>query len=205
MKIKLSLIILIILQFSCKDKTEKQLETWNNRVQEVKAETKRTNEFDFGKFQISKGQVGAIKVGMNINDAEKLLNHLTKKEAEAYDFGFDGGGKAYLYSLGNEIVLGLIPKMDSEEILAIVAISENLKTTNGLNPKSTVAQIQKTYPTLKINQNLMMDWEFIEDQKDNWYFVFMTDETNQIGEYNDLETSSTPKRTDIKSDWITIK
>jgi hypothetical protein len=205
MKIKWSLIILIILQFSCKDKTEKQIATWNNRVQEVKAETKRTNEFDFGKFQISKGQIGDIKVGMNINDAEKLLNQFTKKEAEAYDFGFDGGGKAYLYSLRNELVLGLIPKMDSEEILAIVAISKNLKTTNRLSPKSTITEIQKKYPALKINQNLMMDWEFTEDQKNNWDFVFMTNENNQIGEYNDLETSSKPKRTDIKSDWITIK
>lgn len=205
MKLKWSLIILILLQFSCKDKTEKQIETSTNKVQEVKAQTKPTTKFDFGKFQISKGQIGDIKVGMNINDAEKLLKQFTKKEAEAYDFGFDGGGKAYLYSLENEYILGLIPKMDSDEILAIVAISENLKTTNGLSPKSTIAAIQAKYPTLEIKQNLMMDWEFIQDQKNNWDFVFMTDETNQIGEHNDKEAPSNPKRTDIKSDWISIK
>jgi hypothetical protein len=205
MKIKLSLLILIILQFSCKDNTEKQAETWNKRVQEVKSEVKKSKNFDFEKFGISKGQVGEIKIGMTINDAEKILKQLTKKEVEAYDFGFDGGGKAYLYSLGNEFVIGLVPQMDSEKIIAIIALSKNLKTTNGLNPKSTVAEIQTKYPDIKIKQNLMMEWESIKDDKHNWEFVFMTNENNQIGEYNDMDIPVKPTRTEIKADWITIK
>lgn len=205
MKIKLSLLILIILQFACKDNTEKQAETWNKRVQEVKSEVKKSNNFDFEKLEISKGQVGEIKVGMNLNDAEKFLKQLTKKEVEAYDFGFDGGGKAYLYSLGNEFVIGLVPQIDSEKIIAIIALSKNLKTINGLNPKSAVAEIQVKYPNIKIKQNLMMEWESIKDDKNNWEFVFMTNENNQIGEYNDVEAPVKPKRTEIKSDWITIK
>lgn len=205
MKIKLSLLIFIILQFACKDNTEKQAETWNKRVQEVKSEVKKSNNFDFEKLEISKGQVGEIKVGMNLNDAEKFLKQLTKKEVEAYDFGFDGGGKAYLYSLGNEFVIGLVPQIDSEKIIAIIALSKNLKTINGLNPKSAVAEIQAKYPNIKIKQNLMMEWESIKDDKNNWEFVFMTNENNQIGEYNDVEAPVKPKRTEIKSDWITIK
>ncbi|TPG41542.1 hypothetical protein [Flavobacterium pectinovorum] len=205
MKIKLSLLILIILQFSCKDNTEKQAETWNKRVQEVKSEVKKSKNFDFEKLEISKGQIGEIKVGMTINDAEKILKQLTKKEVEAYDFGFDGGGKAYLYSLGNEFVIGLVPQMDSKKIIAIIALSKNLKTTNGLNPKSTVAEIQTKYPDIKIKQNLMMEWESIKDKKNNWEFVFMTNENNQIGEYNDVDIPVKPTRTEIKADWITIK
>jgi len=205
MKIKISLLILIILQFSCKDNTEKQAETWNKRVQEVKSEVKKSNNFDFEKLEISKGQVGEIKVGMNLNDAEKFLKQLTKKEVEAYDFGFDGGGKAYLYSLGNEFIIGLVPQIDSEKIIAIIALSKNLKTINGLNPKSAVAEIQAKYPNIKIKQNLMMEWESIKDDKNNWEFVFMTNENNQIGEYNDVEAPVKPKRTEIKADWITIK
>lgn len=198
MKLKLSLLILVILHFSCKDKTEKQIENTNSKISKVELQLKETNRFDFEKFKILKGQVGEIKVGMDISEAEKSLKQLTKKEAEAYAFGFDGVGKAYLYSLDDEFIIGLIPKADSKEILAIVALSKNLKTSNGLNPKSTFSEIQKKYPTTKIGQNLMMDWQFIEDEKNNWDFVFMTVENEPIGEFNDSSI-------EIKSDWITIK
>ncbi|WPO77050.1 hypothetical protein [Flavobacterium sp. KACC 22761] len=202
---KLLFIILILFQFSCKDKAEKQAETWNKRIQEAKISTKAIPKFDFEKFQISNGKVGEIKIGMTISDAEKLLKSLTKKEETAYDFGYDGGGKAFLYSLKNEPVIALVPKRDSEEILAIIALSKNLKTENGLNPKSTVAEIQEKYPDIKVYIDLIMDWEFMTDKKSNLEFDFFTKESNRIGEYTDLEIPVKPVRTTIKADWITIK
>lgn len=205
MKLKSLLLFLIIIQLSCQEKNNKQVETLNNRIQKIETEKENTNEFEFEKFKISKGKIGAIKVGMSISDAEQFLNSLTKTEAEAYDFGFDGGGIAYLYSLENEFVIALIPKRNSEEILAIIALSEKLETKNGLHPKATVAEIQQKYPGIKINQNLMMEWEFINDKKNNMEFVFMTSQNKQIGEYQELEIPVAPKRTDVKADWITIK
>lgn len=59
---------------------------------------------------MSKGQLGEIKIGMNIREAEKLIANLTKSETEAYDSGFDGVGNASVYSLGNEPILALIQK-----------------------------------------------------------------------------------------------
>ncbi|MFT3920250.1 hypothetical protein [Cloacibacterium sp.] len=142
---------------------------------------------------------------MNIIDAEKEIFELTKKQAEAFDFGFDGGGKAYIYSLKNEPILALIPKRDSKEIFAIIALNKNLKTENGLNPKSKISEIQNKYPSIKINQDLMMDWEYIFDKKNNWDFVFMTNGKNRIGEYQKSEMSAKPKKAESKMDWITIK
>ena len=205
MKLKLTLIILTILQLSCKNDTEKQIKPSNIGTQKVESQKKITIGFDFEAFKISKGQIGEIKVGMNIYDAEKKLNGLTKKEAEAYDFGFDGGGKAYIYLLENEPVLALVPKMDSEEILVIIALSKNLKTNNGLNPKSKVKEVQQKYPNIEINQDLMMNWEDIYDENNDWIFVFMTDENNRIGDYKEIEMPTKPKRTETKMDWITIK
>lgn len=204
MKIKLTLLSLFILQLSCKNDTEKQVKTWNNQIQKVESKRKKNKDFDFKKFEISKGKIGEIKIGMNIKDAETKLNELIKKEVEAYDFGFDGGGKAYIYSFKNEPVLGLIPKRDSEEILVIIALSKNLKTNNGLNPKSKVIEIQERYPNIEINQNLMMGWEFMSDKKNNWEFVFITEDNNSIGEYKEIEVPTIPKRTETKMDWITI-
>ncbi|WP_269236830.1 hypothetical protein [Flavobacterium flavigenum] len=205
MKIKFTFLILIILQLSCKNNTDKQEDTWNNRIQEFESQKEKTKKFDFEEFEILKGQVGDIKIGMNIKDAEEKLNELTKKEAEAYDFGFDGGGKAYIYSLENEPILALIPKRDSEEILVIIALSKNLKTNNDLNPKSKVTEIQAKYPNIEINQDLMMGWEFMSDKKNNWDFVFMTEENSRIGEYKEIEVPTKPKRTETKMDWITVK
>ena len=204
MKLKLTLIILTILQLSCKNDTEKQIKPSNIGTQKVESQKKITIGFDFEAFKISKGQIGEI-VGINIYYAEKKLNGLTKKEAEAYDFGFDGGGKAYIYLLENEPVLALVPKMDSEEILVIIALSKNLKTNNGLNPKSKVKEVQQKYPNIEINQDLMMNWEDIYDENNDWIFVFMTDENNRIGDYKEIEMPTKPKRTETKMDWITIK
>lgn len=205
MKLKLLLLLLILLQFSCKDKTEKQAETWHNRVQEFKTQTAKNKKFDFDKFKISKGQLGEIKIGMKIAEAEKFLPQLTRSEILAYDYGYDGGGKAYLYSYKNEVILALIPKRDFDEILAIIAINKNLKTENGLNANATVSEIMEKYPDSKVNQDVMMDWEFMQDDKNNLQFIFETTENNQIGKYDELEIPSQPIRTNIKADWITVK
>jgi hypothetical protein len=51
----------------------------------------------------------------------------------------------------------------------------------------------------------MNSWEFFQDKKNDWDFIFMTDEKTQIGVYNELEVPSKPKRLTTKADWITIK
>lgn len=201
MKIKLVLLILILTQISCKNNNENQVVISNNQ----KKIEKVIKKFDFDNHIISKGQIGNIKVGMNIDQAEKSLIELTKKEVEAYDFGYDGGGKAFIYSFEDEPILALVPKRDSKEILVIIALSKNLKTNNGLNPKSNVKEIQKKYPTISINQDLMMSWEFMHEEKNNWDFVFTTEENNRIGEYKEIDVPSKPKETEINMDWITIK
>ena len=154
---------------------------------------------------MSKIHLREIKIGMNIKEAEKLIANLTKSETEAYDFGFDGGGNASVYSLENEPISALVPKRDSKEILAIITISQTLKTNNGLNPRSSVKEIIEKYPTMKIDHNLMMNWESMFDYVNNWKFVFITDENKRIGEYKENDVQSKPKAVDTKMDWIAIK
>lgn len=199
------LLVLVALQVACKNDTERQITSVELESLKVLSQKEKTRTFNFSNFKITKGKIGKIKVGMDIIDAEKLLNDLTKKTTQAHDFGFDGGGIAYIYSLRNEPILALIPKRDSQEILVIIALSKNLKTNNGLNPKSTVTEIQEKYPNIEINQNLMMSWEFMSDETNNWDFVFMTDENNSIGTYTEIEVPTQPVRIETKMDWITIK
>lgn len=77
--------------YSCNTSTEN---TKNETKTELETE-KPTTEFQFSEFTIMKGQLGAIKVGMTIQEAENQFNGLIKKEDEAVNFGFGGGSPAY--------------------------------------------------------------------------------------------------------------
>ncbi|SHF40187.1 hypothetical protein [Pedobacter caeni] len=161
-------------------------------------------QFRYADFKIKRGQLGKIKIGMTVREAEQKFSGLTRKTDEAGNFGFDGGGPAYLYYSGKKVVLGLIPKMDTDTIMCIIAADKRLYTTNRLNPNSSVKDLLKKYPRMKVYWDEMNGWEFFQDHKNNWNFVFMTDEKSRIGSYPDLNVPSRPERTTAKTDWITI-
>lgn len=193
-----------LLLFGCNSTTK----TENNKNQSdltTEKETEQTIQFDFDKFKILKGQLGAIKIGMTIAEAEMQFSGLTKKTDEATNFGFGGGSSAYLYYSGDELIFGLIPKLDTDTLFFIIAANKKLQTTNGLNPKATVSELIQKYPDLTVEQDLMNSWEFYQDETNGWDFIFMTDEKTQIGEYPELEVPSKPKRLTTKTDWITIR
>jgi hypothetical protein len=185
----------VILIISCN-----QTEETNNREL-----NKKTIDFDISKLKIKKGHIGNITVGMTVTEAEKHLNGLIKKESLSTDFGFGGGGPAYLYYLDNQLILSIIPKLGNDTIHAIIAIHKNLKTYNGLSPKTSVENILITYPNHQVEKDLMNDWEFMKDTQNNWTFVFFTNENNEIGKYIDITLPSKPYNILIESDWITIE
>jgi hypothetical protein len=160
--------------------------------------------FDYKEFEIRNGELGEIKVGMTISEAEQKFEGLRKEVGQATSFGYGGGSPAYLYYDQNNVVFGLIPTLNTDTILFIIAASPNLTTTNELNPNSTVKLISEKYSKIKVNQDLMNGWEYISDTTNNWNFVFMTEEKT-VGNYPELEVPSDLKNMDIKVDWITIK
>jgi len=85
---------------------------------------------------------------MTIEEAENQFSGLSRKEDEAVNFGFGGGSPAYLYYSGEELIFGLIPKLDSDTLLFIIVAHKNLKTQNGLNPNSSVEEILKIHPKM---------------------------------------------------------
>ena len=94
MKQKIYMLFVIFTLYSCNNKSEKKSTEIDDQIlKDVNSEI-QNEQFDFSKFQILKGQLGEIKIGMTIKEADKFLKKLNKQEAEAFDFGFDGGGKA---------------------------------------------------------------------------------------------------------------
>lgn len=169
------------------------------------AQNATQQNFRFDEFKIDKERIGSIKLGMTVPEAEEFLFGFRKEESEATLFGFGGGSPAYLYYWEDEIVLGLIPALDTDTLLYLVAAHPQIKTTNGLNPNSSVSELLKKYPHLTVMKDLMNQWEFFQDKNKGWDFIFMTEKETEIGEYQDLYHPAVPKRLNTKSDWITIR
>lgn len=190
--------------FGCNSTTK----TENNGTEKdltIEKKSEQSVDLDFDKFKIQKGQLGEIKIGMTITEAEMQFTGLTKKTDEAINFGFGGGSPPYLYYQGDELIFVLIPKLETDTLLFIIAAHKKLQTTNGLNPNSTVNELIQKYPDLTVQQDLMNSWEFFQDQTNNWDFIFITDEKTEIGEYPELEVPSKPIRLTTKTDWIIIR
>lgn len=201
---QLLILLFGLLLFGC-NSTPKTENTEVNTELTIEKKRNTTLYFDFDKFKILKGQLGEIKIGMTIQEAERQFTGLTKKVDKATNLGFGGGSPAYLYYLGDELIFGLIPKLETDTLLFIIAAHKKLQTTNGLNPNSTVGELIQKYPDLKVQQDLMNSWEFFQDETNGWDFIFITDEKTEIGEYPELEVPSKPKRLMTKTDWITIR
>jgi len=167
---------------------------------------KMDREFHFEDYEISKGRLGKIKLGTTIQSNTSGIHQMDVKQVPGYTFGYDGGGMAYLYSFKGEPVFALLPAFETDSIIAIVAIHEKLKGPKGIHPKMSVKQLQKHYPGSAILFNLMMEWEEMIDAKNNFSFVFMTENADRIGNYTlPGKTASVPLRNlDCKSEWITI-
>ena len=67
-----------------------------------------------------------------------------------------------------------------------------------------MSEIQSKYPNIEIHLDEMMDWEGMSDEKNNWGFIFMTEENNRIGKYKDIYMPTVPIRTETKMNWILI-
>ncbi len=182
---------------------EREVSSLRDVIQELEKELESSVYFD--QFKISKGQLGNIKVGMTIREAEQQFSGLIKKEDYETDLGVGGGGVQYLYYSDNELMFALIPELDTDKIIFIIAAHKKMQTTNGLNPKSTVSELIQKYPDMKVAQDNVGGGEYYRDERNGWEFVFRTNENTLIGEYPEFDSSSEPIRLNAKSDWILIR
>ncbi|MDV6169918.1 hypothetical protein R1T16_15885 [Flavobacterium sp. DG1-102-2] len=191
---------------SCaKEKETKEQEAAETTEQKKAQETKEEKAYDFSKFAIGKAKLGPVKIGMTIAKAETYLTDFTQQDAEALDFGFDGGGKAFIYNYKGKPVLALVPALNSDVIIGIAAIDKNLQTFLYTHPKMAIKDMLPVYPNVKVQLNQMMEWEEIFDDVNGWNYVFMTNDKNRVGAYKNESEATLPARLTAQSDWITIR
>lgn len=192
---------------------EKNTDTTDNQVTVADSISQETTEASVTiddaitkKFPIGKGKLGPIAIGMTMAKANSLLTDFEKQKAEGWDFGYDGGGEAWIYNKNGKQIFALVPGRDDDVIIAIIAIDKELKTAKGIRPGMTVKELVSFYPNEKIYFDEMMGWEYMYDDVNGWEMVFQTSENNTIGEYpnGNIEKPVFPKRMDVKSDWIDI-
>lgn len=166
--------------------------------------TANPDSLDYSKYQITKEGLGPVQLGKSFTETDALLKDFIKDEVLAYDFGFDGGGKAWVYKYKNNAIFGIIPARDSDTIIGIAAIDHKLRSANGVHPKMTVKELLALYPKLKASQNLLMGWESIIDTDNNRKFIFITSDNNRIADFSEPGESVAPKQVDVHCNWITI-
>jgi hypothetical protein len=194
---EISSILLFLIMASCALKSK-------NSSDKKPTPFKFSTELNFEDFIVTKGKLGDIKVGMKISTIQNLLSKFEERELEAYDFGFDGGGIAKMYFYQKEPIFALVPAYETDLIIAIVGLHENLIFKSKVRIGMTVKKVLNHYPNGIIEKNLMMGWEEIYDLENDFILVFKTDENNQIGKYKDFDTPSKPINLKPKLTWITI-
>ncbi len=159
----------------------------------------------FPSWTIEKKSIGPISIGMDIKTTDSILSAFKKQNALAEDFGFSGGSPAYIYSFENEPVIAIVQTLYHKKVYAIIAMSDQLKSENGIHPKITVEDLLKIYPKMKFSLDPMNGWESAEDPINQWDFIFNTNSKNRIGTYLNPDLPSIPKRFTAKSIWIAVR
>lgn len=199
MTLKITSIFIVLTLLACTGKTKNKISEQDKII-----DSKLNAELNFNDYKVSKGQIGEIKLGLKISSLMNTLSNFTSKQLEAHDFGFDGGGNAFLYSYKNEPVFALVPAYETDSIIAIIGLHKNLLFKSGVQVGMSVKEILKFYPNCEVDLNLMTDWEEIYDDKNDFILVFKTDEENRIGKYIEIDESSKPVNLKPKMTWITI-
>lgn len=180
-------------------------EDFENYLKYLELEAEKKTAFSFLDYPISKGRVGNIKLGTAISSYDQQLNSLKKRETEAYQFGYDGGGVAQVYFYKDEAVFVLIPALETDSIIAIIVMNENFQTISRVRAGMKAQEVSSLYPRAKIQLNELMDWEEMYDLENDFTLVFKTTNNDRIGVYAEDEQETSPVNLAPKLEWITIR
>ena len=177
----------------------------NTKSEAEEQKTKKQNDLDYSKFTIGKKHIGNIKIGMTLKETSEFTDKLKEVQTEAYKYGFGGGSSAYEYYYNDELLFAILPKLYSDTILFLIGISSNLKTENGLNPKSSIVEMSEVYNNVWVHQDLMSGGENFYDTINNWTFHFETDKKNQLGTYPEYDKPSLVSNQNGNSTWVVVR
>ena len=116
--------------------------------------------------------LGDLKLGKTLDqlNLENWIN-FDRDQVDAGFFGFDGGGKARLYSYKSEPIIAILKK-ENKKIKAIIAIHPDIKTNESISVQSSLNEIKAAYPNGKLKDDQMNKWSIYEIPAKKWQFIF---------------------------------
>lgn len=155
-------------------------------------------------WQIQKGALGPLKLGSRISDYKKFLNGLDSLPVDAYLYKYGGGGVAYEYSYNKNQLFVLMPAIDTDSIIAIMALHPDFKTRYGTYPGNTAAQIFNRHKKLPVILDLLSGGEAMIDKVNRMNYIFDTPDDTPIAEYPNIDNPGVLKRSNVRCNWIVI-
>lgn len=166
---------------------------------------KQDIQLNFEHWDIGEGALGPIKLGTHISDYKTDFTGLDSTGVDCYEYKYDGGGPAYEYRYRGRLLFTLMPAMDSDSIIAIMAIDKGFKMKNGIHPGSTIAQLKEKNGKINIRMDYLTGGEYIPDSINGTNYIFDTADDSLVAAYPDIDKPGIIKRTDVKCNWIEIK
>lgn len=155
-------------------------------------------------WQIQKGALGPLKIGTRIRDYKEVLKGFDSISVDAFLYKYDGGGVAYKYSYKQTPLFVLMPAIDTDSIIAIMALHSDFKTVYGTYPGSSALEIINRQKKLPINLDLLSGGETMRDTVNGINYIFNTPDEAHMAEYSDIDEPGLLKEGKTKCNWIEI-
>ena len=158
-------------------------------------------------YLISENSVGLLKIGMNINDANKLFSDCKIEKVDLSIFGLDGGGSGILIKRQNEKIVVFWTNSDKNKVDGILCFSSKYHTKHGIKPKMTIGELKKILPKSTIQVNLIFpEHEFIILESEHVNLDFLSTEGNRIGKYKNIDPdeSTTEMKLNARVNYIEL-
>lgn len=138
-------ILMACVLFGCERK--QQVTTTPDEVFSV---AKKTSSDDVFQWQIDKGNLGPIRVGSHIKDLGGVLSGLDRTAVDVDVYKYGGGGKAYEYRKNGILLFALMPAMETDSIIAVMAVHPAFVTKKACMPVAQPKKYQKEKTCLYI-------------------------------------------------------
>ena len=115
--------------------------------------------------------------------------------ADDFKTGFE------IWNKGDLLAFAITDKDDKDRILNLIILSSKINFNN-INTSLKLEEVLKLYPKSTLEEDSLSEWEYVYIHELKIKVVFQTDETNQIGRYDQDGKLIQLKRKNVKIDFI---
>lgn len=155
-------------------------------------------------FLINTRFIGNVAIGMSMSEVRRNYHDCEFATIPAWHYCIDGGGDGVVISKDKQELLFVCPTYGIDSVCLIMALSPRFHTSDGLTPSSSIGQLLKLHPGMKIYNNMMCAGEYFKDDTNRMIYEFASGDSSLVGVYKPGEFATTQFDTTRKIDRIWI-